>query len=175
MVPLIETTRLRLRGFCESDLEAQAATLADPAVTRFLGGKPHTREESWRRMLSSVGLWPMLGFGYWLVERKADGCYLGQVGFADYKRDVTPSIEGSPEMGWIFAQHSHGQGYATEAVLAALGWADEQLPHDEVTAIISPDNEASVRVAERAGFDLRQTALYRGEPILLFRRKRGAA
>ncbi|MDP9413698.1 MAG: GNAT family N-acetyltransferase [Pseudomonadota bacterium] len=172
MVPLIETTRLRLRSFRESDLDAQAAVLADPAVMRFLGAKPHTREESWRRMLSSVGLWPMLGYGYWLVERKADGVYLGQVGFGDFKRDMAPSIEGLPEMGWIFAQRSHGHGYATEAVVAALDWADEQLPHKEVTAIISPDNSASVRVAERAGFNIREDALYRDEPILLFRRRR---
>ncbi len=108
MVPLIETTRLRLRSFGESDLDAQAAVLADPAVMRFLGAEPHTREESWRRMLSSAGLWPMLGYGYWLVERKADGVYLGQVGFADFKRDMAPSIEGLPEMGRIFARDSHG-------------------------------------------------------------------
>ncbi len=172
MVPLIETTRLRLRSFGESDLDAQAVVLADPAVMRFLGAEPHTREESWRRMLSSAGLWPMLGYGYWLVERKADGLYLGQVGFADFKRDMAPSIEGLPEMGWIFARDSHGHGYATEAVVAALDWADGHLPHREVTAIISPGNSASVRVAERAGFNIREDALYRGEPILLFRRRR---
>jgi RimJ/RimL family protein N-acetyltransferase len=142
---------------------------------RFLGGTPHSREETWRRMLASHGLWFMLGFGYWVVERKADGAYLGQVGLADFKRDMTPSIEGIPEAGWIFAPQAQGQGYATEAVRAALGWADANLSAQEVTAIISHANLPSVRVAEKSGFTIREEATYKGEPILLFRRHRAEA
>ena len=170
MVPLIETARLRLRTFRESDLDAQAATLGDPEVVRYLGGTPFSREDTWRRVLCAPGLWALLGFGYWAVERRADGVLIGQVGFADFKRDMEPSIEGLPEMGWIFAPHAHGQGYAGEAVVAALAWADEALKAPEIVAIIDPDNVASIRVAEKAGFGGRQDARYRNEPILLYRR-----
>jgi RimJ/RimL family protein N-acetyltransferase len=124
-------------------------------------------------MLSIPGLWELLGYGYWLVERKADGAYLGQVGFADFKRDMTPSIEGLPEMGWMFASRAHGQGYASEAVAACLGWSDEMLAGQEIVAIIDHDNLPSIRVAERAGFNVRQDAIYRGDPILLMRRPVG--
>ena len=168
--PVLETPRLRLRGFRESDLEAQAATLADPEVVRHLGGAPFSREDSWRRMLAAPGMWALLGYGYWLAERREDGAYLGQVGFADVKRDMTPNIEGLPEMGWIFSPQAQGQGYATEAGLAALAWADEALKPSEIVAIISHGNAPSIRVAEKLGFDRREEAVYKSEPILLFRR-----
>ena len=172
MVPLIETERLRLRSFRESDLGAWSEVMGDSGVVRFLGGTPFAREDVWRRLAMCSGLWPLLGFGYWAVERKGEGDMVGQVGFADVKRDLQPSIEGMPEMGWIFAPHAQGQGYAFEAVRAALDWADEALAGREIPAIIDAGNSASIRLAERAGFDSREEAVYRGAPILLFRRQK---
>jgi RimJ/RimL family protein N-acetyltransferase len=173
--PVLATERLILRPFCEGDLAAQAAVMADPEVVRHLGGTTFSREESWRRILCAPGLWALLGYGYWAVERRGDGAYLGQIGFADFKRDMRPSIEGLPEMGWIFAPAAQGQGYCTEAVRAGLAWADEILEAPELTAIIAPENAASIRVAEKAGFGERETAVYRGDPILLFRRRLAGA
>src|SRR4051812_45202511 len=108
--PTIETARLRLRNYRESDLDAQAAAMADEGVVRHLGGRPFSREETWRRILASPGLWVLLGYGYWVVERLEDDFYLGQIGFADFKRDMVPGIENIPEMGWIFAPAAQGQG-----------------------------------------------------------------
>lgn len=172
--PVLDTPRLRLRGFRASDLDAQAATMSDPAVVRHLGATPFSREETWRKMLAAPGLWAMLGYGYWAVERREDGAWLGQAGFADFKRDMQPSIEGLPEMGWIFTPAAQGQGYAGEAVAAALAWADEALRGCEIVAIIDARNAPSIRLAEKAGFSRREDALYKGEPILLFRRPPGS-
>ena len=72
-------------------------------------------------------LWSLLGYGYWAVERREDGAMIGQIGFADFKRDMAPGIEDLPEMGWMFAREASGQGYATEAAAAALAWADATL------------------------------------------------
>lgn len=167
--PVIETERLRLRGFQQSDWKVWAATLADPGVVRHLGGTPFSAEDSWRRVLTAAGAWSLLGYGYWAVERKEDGALVGQAGFADFKRDMSPSIQGRPEMGWIFTPAGQGKGYATEAGRAALAWADETLGC-EIPAIIDPGNAPSIRVAERLGFSSREDAVYRGAPILLFRR-----
>jgi RimJ/RimL family protein N-acetyltransferase len=170
LVPILETPRLRLRAFGEGDLADWSRTMADPEVVRHLGGSPFAREDTWRRILSAIGAWSVLGYGYWAVERKQEGDLIGQVGFADFKRDMSPSIEGLPEMGWIFSPHAHGQGYASEAVKAGLAWADAALRAPVIPAIIDPDNTPSIRVAERCGFSQREEATYRGAPILLLRR-----
>src|SRR5918993_131071 len=91
--PVVEAPRLRLRPYRASDLDAQAAAMADPEVVRHLGGSPFSREETWRKMLASPGLWVLLGYGYWVAERLGDGLYLGQVGFPDFKRVMVPGIE----------------------------------------------------------------------------------
>jgi RimJ/RimL family protein N-acetyltransferase len=170
VVPIVETARLRLRPVRESDLVVQAQMLGDADYMRHLGGHALSREEVWRKILGAAGLWALLGFGYWSVERREDGAYIGQIGFADFKRDMTPSTEGLPEMGWVLARSAQGQGYATEAVTGALDWANDALAGREIVAIIDPDNAASIRVAEKTGFSVREPATYRDAPILLFRR-----
>lgn len=147
--------------------------LGDPEAVRFIGGHVLGREESWRKLLAGPGMWLLLGYGYWTVEEKESGAYLGQIGFADFKRDMTPSIEGIPEMGWVLAPNAQGRGIATEAVMGALAWADAGgLTGREIVAIIDAGNLASIRVAEKSGFSFREDATYKDARILLFRRRR---
>jgi len=65
---VIETARLRLRGHGLEDTERMAALWSDAEVTRYIGGRPQTAEESWSRLLRYAGHWRLLGFGYWVVE-----------------------------------------------------------------------------------------------------------
>jgi len=169
--PTLETARLRLRAHRLADFEPILAIASDPAVMRHIcGAQP--REEAWRRMLCGPGCWALLGYGYWVVQRREGGAVIGQAGLADFKRDMRPSIEGLPELGYVFAAEAHGQGFATEAAAAILEWADAELAADQIVAIIDENNPASIRVAERNGFSVRESATYRDAPILLFRRMR---
>jgi RimJ/RimL family protein N-acetyltransferase len=170
-VPVLETARLKLRGHRLDDFAACAAMWADPVVTRHIGGKPFTEEESWSRLLRYAGHWAMLGFGYWVVEEKATGCFAGEIGFADYKRDIEPSLQDIPEIGWAFATPVHGRGYATEAARAVVAWGDAHFGACQTGCIIHPENLASIRVAEKCGYVELQRTTYKKQPTILFLRR----
>ena len=98
------------------------------------------------------GHWALLGYGYWAVEEKSSGRYVGELGFADFKRDIAPSIDGIPELGWALAPQFHGKGYATEALRAAVAWGDSHLAQRRTVCIIHRDNHRSFRIAEKLGY-----------------------
>ncbi|SMF76575.1 GNAT family N-acetyltransferase [Allosphingosinicella indica] len=170
-VPVLATERLILRAPEAGDLDASAAMWGNEEVVRYVGGKPSTREETWARILRAHGLWSLLGYGYWAVTERVSGRFVGDVGFADFHRAIEPSIDGIPEMGWVLDVWSHGRGYAGEAVAAALQWADEILKAPLTACIIAPENAASIRVADRAGFRRFAAGEYRSAPTLIFHRK----
>lgn len=166
-VPVLETERLRLRGHRLEDFTPSAAMWADLKVTKYIGGKPLTEEECWTKFLRYTGHWALFGFGYWVAEEKATGNFVGEIGFADYKRDLEPSLKGVPEIGWVFASHAHGKGYATEAALAAVAWGDAHFSGVRTACIIAPENLQSIRVAEKCGYRESQPAKYKGESIMM--------
>lgn len=169
-IPVIETERLILRPHRLDDFDAYAEMWADPVVTRFIT-KPRTREESWQRFLRHAGSWSLIGYGFWAIEDKATGHFIGEGGFHDAKRDIAPSIEGIPEAGWGFAAHAHGKGIASEAVAAFVRWADSRFEGHTV-CIIDPVNVASLRVAEKNGYRETLRTTYHGEPTIMFERPR---
>ena len=168
--PIIETQRLRLRGHRLDDFESSAALWGDPIVTRFIGGKPSTREESWARLLRNIGHWPLLGFGYWVVEDRATGIFAGEIGFADLRRDISPSLDGFPESGWVLLPHAHGKGFATEAVRAILAWGDGHFGGRQTACIINPENAGSIGVAQKCGYRELVRTTYKDAPVVMFRR-----
>jgi RimJ/RimL family protein N-acetyltransferase len=166
-VPIVETERLVLRRHRKEDFADYLAMWTDPEVTRFIGGRPSTREEAWSRLLRNIGHWAELGFGYWVVTEKATGRFAGEVGFADFQREIEPSLEGIPEIGWALAPHAHGKGYATEAVRAAVAWSDGHVKPVRTACIISPDNAPSLRVAEKCGYRELQHTTYKDKPTIV--------
>lgn len=168
-VPVLETARLRLRAHTVADFPALAAVWAEAAVIRFIGGKPSTPTEAWARLLRYRGLWPLLGFGYWAVEEKASGQFVGDVGFADFHRALEPPIHGVAEMGWVLGGRFHGKGYASEATSAALQWFDRAGKGRSVS-IIDPANTPSLKVAEKNGFREYQRTTFMGDEVILLER-----
>ena len=167
-VPVIETERLRLRRHRAADFAACASMWADPNVTRYLGRGPQTPEEVWARLLRYVGHWALLGFGFWALEEKESSGLIGDLGFMDFRRDMQPSLEGVPEIGWILAAHAHGKGYASEAVRAAVAWGDSHFPSARTACIINPENVRSLRVAEKCGYKESHHTTYHGQPVGVF-------
>jgi RimJ/RimL family protein N-acetyltransferase len=165
---LLDTGRLRLRAHRADDHSGCLAIWSDPDVTRYIGGQPVSSEDAWKRVLRYAGLWSLLGYGYWAIEDKTSGRYIGDVGYADFKRDMLPALDGMLECGWVLAPAAQGKGYATEALLAIMAWAQAHLAAPRMACIIAPDNLASIRVAAKAGFRRWQDTTYHGEPTVVF-------
>ena len=153
-------------------MDAYVEMCQDPAVGENIGGVPFSREQSWTRFLRQVGHWHLLGFGFFALEDKASGAYIGDAGFHDMHRDFTPSIEGTIEAGWALMPKAQGKGFAEEAMRAAFAWADKAYPDARFTSIIGPDNGASLRVAEKLGFKRFGETTYNGADIVLLERWR---
>ena len=164
-IPTIETARLTLRPHRLDDFDAHAALWADEDVVRFITGAPSTREQSWSRMLRIAGMWHHMGFGFLAIVEKESGLFIGEAGFLEARRQMEPSIEGTMEVGWALMPSAHGRGYATEALTALIDWGKAHFPGKPMSCIISPENKASLRVADKLGFRETARAQYNGEVI----------
>jgi len=158
----LETDRLLLRMFRETDLDAYAEMCADPEVMRFLSGYPQTREEAWRNMAMVVGHWQLRGFGLWAVEEKSTGAFIGRVGC--WKPEGWPGME----IAWTLRRASWGRGFATEAAKAALQYAFDVLKQAHVISLIHPENDSSIRVARRIGQRLEGRNEVMGSAVLVY-------
>jgi RimJ/RimL family protein N-acetyltransferase len=158
-----------LREFELRDLDYFLTFFGDAEASQHVGG-PSGREDTWRRMLAGAGLWQLTGIGMWAVAQKDDGLAIGHVGFFDFLRGCEPSIEGEAEMGWILAPQAHGKGYALEACEAILAWFDHLFGGQPIWALISPGNEASMKLATKLGFVRQSDGTYRDKPQTMWLR-----
>ena len=142
-VPRIETERLILRAPSEADVEAEAKFFASDA-SKFVGG-PKRPDEAWRAIAMLMGHWIIRGYGFWGVEEKATGTYVGRMGLWN------PMGWPEPEIGWTLMNGCTGKGYATEAAIASRAHAYDVLGWDTAISLINPENKPSQRVAERLG------------------------
>jgi len=140
---------------------------ADPVVVRYIGNVPTTREQAWQKALRYLGHWTAFGFGMF-VARDREGRFVGEVGVFESKRDMDPPLE-ALEAGWALSPWAHGQGYASEALAAALSHFD-RTRGGEVMCMIDPPNAASRKVAAKHGFVETRRALYHGDEVMLFTR-----
>ena len=169
MIPTLETDRLVLRGHTLVDFDDCLAMWSDPIVVKHIGGKPSTAEQAWARLLRYVGHWTLLGFGFWVVTERATGRFAGELGLANFKRDIDPPV-GDLETGWVLAPWAHGKGFATEGLRAVLAWSDAKFPGKRTSCVIDVGNAASINVATKCGYLERTRTTYQGDPIIVFDR-----
>lgn len=167
--PTLLTARLSLKPPELADFEDTAAMWGDPDVVTHIGGRTRDRQDAWFSHVRNRGMWPLLGYGFWVVRERRTDIFVGEVGFADFVRGLAPDISGRPEAGWALAKSAWGKGYATEAVQAAHNWLDDVHP-GRSTCIIDPDNTASIGVAAKVGYRELMPTDYRGDPVILFER-----
>lgn len=150
---MIATDRLVLRNWQASDLEPWAALNADHEVMAhfpaLLGA-----DEAAAMLAANQARISDNGWGLWAVERRDDGAFLGFTGLMPL-RESNPLAPGV-EIGWRFARHAWGAGYASEAARGALAFGFERLALPEIVAFTATGNLRSQAVMDRIGMARRE-------------------
>jgi len=170
VAPLLETERLELWVPRQGDLWAMHAIVTDPATGRFLGPS-HAPAEHFLRFSRNAGSWLLYGYGSFIVRERGSGELIGHCGVFHTFRGLGEDFDDSPEAGWILRHDRVGQGFAREAMTAALAWFEREHGPRRIVAMIAPGNAASLGLAHRLGFTpLRDAALPDGEAVCLLER-----
>lgn len=146
---MIETERLIIRPWRDTDRAAFAELGQDPAVMLHLGPL-QSRAESDAGIDRQIAMQATRGHCFWAVERRNDSLLLGFCGLK-MAPDRIPGIEGAIEAGWRMRRDAWGHGYASEAAVACLQWGWTNLVDNRIVAITTPDNQRSQAVMTRIG------------------------
>ena len=147
--------------------------VAEPVVYRHAAAGPMGREEAWYRILRWVGHWSTFGYGLFAVLDKATGTFIGETGLGKFHRGLGADFDEDDEAAWVFTGSVHGKGIAREAAQAALDWYDRTRQCRRSVCIIRPENEASLRLAKRLGYEAYDERAYKERPVVLLERMVG--
>lgn len=148
---IIQTKRLTLRNWEETDKIPFAQLNRDPEVMTFLGGL-RSKEQSSKLVDEQISIAANGKPVFWVAEHKSSGQFMGFIGVKEINFDA-PFADPKPghEIGWRLAQKFWGQGYATEGALAALHYAFDQWRMDHIWSFTVPENLASQKVMQKIG------------------------
>jgi RimJ/RimL family protein N-acetyltransferase len=165
----VETARLLLRVPVLADAEPFMDIFWDPEVVERKqvtllqppGGPALARQNT----LDMIRQWERRGYGQWSVVEKAGGTLIGCVGFYHPEREW-PGVD----LGWLIHRSRRGQGFATEAVRAALDWAWRHTQIVRILSLIDPGDLRSIRVATRIGETFERAGVdpVNGEPVHVY-------
>ena len=150
---VFETERLEMREWDSAnieDIEAGFAIYSDPEVVEFIrdGETIDSLEEQLDYMLRTEERYRSYGgfpYGRWAMVDKESREIVGTI--------ILQPLPGwnYVEVGWHLARRAWGKGYATEAARKCISHAFENLPIDQIVAVVDPRNKRSLAVANRLG------------------------
>jgi RimJ/RimL family protein N-acetyltransferase len=147
-ITILQTPRLTLRRWQDSDRQPFAEINADPRVMEFFPNML-TREESDRLIDRIEASITRRGYGLYAVELQSEHSVIGFIGLSEpnFEAHFTPCVE----IGWRLAANTWGQGFATEGARAIAAYAFETLKLDSLVSFTSEQNLRSRRVMEKIG------------------------
>jgi RimJ/RimL family protein N-acetyltransferase len=145
---IIETKRLILSTWKESDAEPYFKINQDPKVIEYLRG-PLTMEQVQDFIDTVNACQNKYGYALWAARLRTTGTLIGYIGlnYVDWPAHFTPATE----VGWRLGSPYWGQGLATEGALAALDYGFNQCQLTEIVSFTVPANQRSIRVMEKIG------------------------
>jgi [ribosomal protein S5]-alanine N-acetyltransferase len=160
---ILQTDRLILRKMSTEDASFILEMLNDPEFIKFVGDrKVRTLEDAERYIAQGpTATYESHGYGYYVVELKETGVPIGMCGLR-----ARNGLD-APDLGYSFLSAYRGRGYATEAAAALLQYARTVLGLSTVTAICSPDHNASIAVLKKIGFSYDRDLRLPGDEVEL--------
>ncbi|KAB2916863.1 MAG: GNAT family N-acetyltransferase [Bacteroidetes bacterium] len=159
---IIETPRLCLYEFTESDAPDFYELNADPEVMRYTGDKAFATVEEARDLVRNYKQYELRGYGRWTMIHKQTGEFIGWCGlryFEDWQET---------DIGYRLHRRFWNQGYATEAGKACIEYGFNQLSLPRIIGRARKDNLASIRVLEKLGLAFEKLYEENGEINVLF-------
>jgi RimJ/RimL family protein N-acetyltransferase len=149
-IPLLHTSRLRLRPLLPEDLDVMHETIyADPETMRYLIGGSRRSKVQTKLSLDRMRHHVLLhGFGFMAAEQRTDRRFVGLCGLKHL------SLTGEVEVGYVLQKDFWGQGLATELVDTLLQYGFQTLALDRIVGVVMPGNKASARVLEKNSLHL---------------------
>src|SRR6478735_5680431 len=148
----VETERLRLRDWRNSDEADFYAIMNTPAVMRHLGGVQDP--EAWHAAFERIsGFTRDFGHTFWIIEDKASGDLQGFCGLKRVNAPGAGDLTGTPEIGWRLRESAWGRGIAKEAAIASLDLAFGRFGYGHVIAMTIPPNDSSQGLMARLGMN----------------------
>jgi len=144
---ILTTARLRLEPITDAHCDGLFAMNSDPAVMRYITGKPDTREDTLAMLERVKARWDDTGYSWWSFFDRHSGELIGAGTIQHLGRDRANPLE----IGWRLRRDKWGQGYASEAAQAMASFAFDTLKADLLCAVCWPENRASARVMQRLG------------------------
>jgi RimJ/RimL family protein N-acetyltransferase len=149
---ILETERLILRPFRDTDRPANAEIFADPIVRRFALGTMD-RAAADARMDAAIVDLRRLGYGLLAVEHRADRAFIGTIGLNGFGETLRAAIPSHPtlQLVWQLDRAYWGRGLAPEGAAALADYAWSKLHAPDIVAITAAINHPSRRVMEKLG------------------------
>jgi ribosomal-protein-alanine N-acetyltransferase len=160
----VNTARLMLEPLGPQHERQLRGLHRDERVAATLGGV-RTEEQVAAEAARHAAHWREHGYGYWALRDRATGAFVGRGGL---RRTVVGGAE-EVEVGWAIVAERWNEGLATELAAAAAAEA-ERVGLPSIVAFTQPDNRASRRVMEKAGFRYERDVVHAGVRHVLYRR-----
>ena len=163
--PPLAGTGFVLRPLSESDYVAARASREHPETAEWVNALPEADGERMIRLVESRRRAGRLL--HLAIADDENGSYLGEIVL--FLRTPEAGEVGIGEIAYVVAPAARGRGFASAAVRALSAWAFSELKLERLQLSIRPDNVASRRVAEKAGYayegTLRSSKLIRGRRV----------
>ena len=148
MATILETDRLQLRMLSVADAEFILRLLNEPSFIQNIGDRGvRTIDDARAYILKGpIASYEKFGFGLWMVETRSEAVPIGICGLL--KRDVFEDVD----IGYALLPEFWSQGYALESASAVMSYASAKLGLKRVVAVTNSDNQSSIRLLEKMGF-----------------------